>query len=239
MALQPWQKGVVIKIENETPDTKRFWIRVPELEAFDFVPGQFVTLDLPIHEKPNKRWRSYSIASWPDGTNVFELLIVLNPNGAGTPYLFNEVKIGSELIFRGPQGVFTLHLPLEKDLYLICTGTGIAPFRSMINHIHRQKIPHKKIYLIYGCRKKNNLLYFDELTALQKEMNDFTYIPTLSREEWEGKSGYVHVVYEELLHHKYPASFFLCGWREMIDEARDRISSLGYDKKDVHVELYG
>jgi hypothetical protein len=54
---------VMIRIENETADTKRFWIEVPELERFDFVPGQFVTLDLPIHEKPNKRWRSYSIAS--------------------------------------------------------------------------------------------------------------------------------------------------------------------------------
>ena len=55
MALQPWRKGKVINIENETIDTKRFWIEVPELEVFDFKPGQFVTLDLPIHEKPNKR----------------------------------------------------------------------------------------------------------------------------------------------------------------------------------------
>lgn len=239
MALQPWRKGIIVKIENETHDTKRFWVQVPELDVFEFVPGQFVTLDLPIHEKPNKRLRSYSIASWPDGTNVFELLIVLNPNGAGTNYLFNEVKAGSELILRGPQGVFTLHQPLDKDLYLICTGTGIAPFRSMVNHIHRMQIPHQKIYLIYGCRKKNNLMYFDELTALQKEMKDFIYIPTLSREEWEGKRGYVHVVYEELLQHNHPASFFLCGWREMIDEARNRIINMGYDKKDIHVELYG
>ena len=88
MALQPWRKGTVIKIENETADTKRFWIQVPELESFDFTPGQFVTLDLPIHEKPNKRWRSYSIASWPDGTNVFELVIVLDKNGLGTPLPF-------------------------------------------------------------------------------------------------------------------------------------------------------
>ena len=91
MALQPWRTGKVIRIENETDDTRRFWIEVPELSSFDFIPGQFVTLDLPIHEKPNKRWRSYSIASWPDGTNVFELVIVLDKVGAGTPYLFDEV----------------------------------------------------------------------------------------------------------------------------------------------------
>src|SRR5215212_12055035 len=105
MALQPWRKGIVTRIENETAATRHFWIKVPELEVFDFKPGQFVTLDLPIHEKINKRWRSYSIASWPDSTNVFELLIVLLETGLGTPYLFNEIHEGSEITFRGPQGV--------------------------------------------------------------------------------------------------------------------------------------
>src|SRR3954462_4337121 len=105
MAVQPWRKGIVTRIENETASTRRFWIKVPDIESFDFVPGQFVTLDLPIHEKPNKRWRSYSIASWPDGTNVFELVIVLLEDVLGTPYLFNEISEGSELTLRGPQGV--------------------------------------------------------------------------------------------------------------------------------------
>src|ERR1043165_7463461 len=113
MALQPWRKGIVTRIEDETYNTRRFWIQVPELESFDFTPGQFVTLDLPIHEKPNKRWRSYSIASWPDGTNVFELVIVLLEGGAGTTYLFNHVKEGSELTLRGPQGVFVLPQTIE------------------------------------------------------------------------------------------------------------------------------
>ncbi len=126
MALQPWRIGKVIRIENETNDTRRFWIEVTELEKFDFIPGQFITLDLPIHEKKNKRWRSYSIASWPDGTNVFELIIVLDQKGAGTPYLFNEIIVGSELTFRGAQGVFILPEPLDKDIFLICTGTGIS-----------------------------------------------------------------------------------------------------------------
>ena len=74
--VQPWQTGKIIKIENETPNTRRFWIEMSSLTSFDFKPGQFVTIDLPIHEKPNKRWRSYSISSWPDGTNVLELVIV-------------------------------------------------------------------------------------------------------------------------------------------------------------------
>src|SRR5437868_3724890 len=117
MAVEPWRIGKVIKIEQQTDTTRRFFIQIPELQKFDFKPGQFVTLDLPIHEKPNKRWRSYSIASWPDGTNVFELCIVLLDGGAGTTYLFNEVKEGSELTLRGPVGVFTLPEVIERDLF--------------------------------------------------------------------------------------------------------------------------
>lgn len=239
MALQPWRTGKVIRIENETNDTKRYWIEVPELSSFDFLPGQFVTLDLPIHEKANKRWRSYSIASWPDGTNVFELVIVLDKKGIGTNYIFNEVKIGSELDFRGAQGVFTLKEPLDKDLFLICTGTGIAPFRSMVHHVKNKNIPHKNITLVFGCRTKANLLYFEEMKKLQDDVAGFTYIPTLSREDWEGATGYVHPIYEERCKDKKPTDFLLCGWRGMIDEAKKRILDMGYDKKDIHAEIYG
>lgn len=246
MAVQPWRKGIVTKIADETYNTRRFWIEIPELESFDFVPGQFVTIDLPIHEKPNKRWRSYSIASWPDGANVIELLIVLLEGGAGTTYLFNEVKEGSELTLRGPQGVFTLPQNIEKDLFFICTGTGIAPFRSMLHHIQRHSIPHRNIFLVFGTRSQKDLLYYDELAGLHKDVEGFQFIPTLSREKWDGCCGYVHAVYEKVINEKKngsdempPAQFYLCGWKAMVDEAKQRIVQLGYDKKSIHLELYG
>jgi CDP-4-dehydro-6-deoxyglucose reductase len=240
MALQPWRTGKIIRIENETDATRRFWIQIPELEKFDFEPGQFVTLDLPIHEKPNKRIRSYSIASWPDGTNVFELVIVLLEGGLGTTYLFNQVTAGSEITLRGPQGVFILKEDhLQKDIFLICTGTGIAPFRSMAHHIKNHNIPHKNMYLLFGTRTKKDLLYHEEIKQLQNELPGFYYMPTLSREEWDGRKGYVHSIYEELCRDKQPAGFFLCGWKNMIDEAKKRIVEMGYDRKSIHQELYG
>lgn len=239
MALLPWRKGIVTRIENETKDTRRFWIQVPELESFEFIPGQFVTLDLPIHEKPNKRWRSYSIASWPDGSNVFELVIVLDKLGLGTHYIFEQVSIGTELTFRGPQGVFVLKDPLEQEIFMICTGTGIAPFRSMVNHIKNQGIVHENIYLIFGCRTKDSLLYHEEMKKLDAALPGFHYIPTLSREQWEGNTGYVHAIYESLCMERKPAQFYLCGWKGMIDDAKKTITGMGYDRKCIHQEIYG
>ncbi|HEY5405982.1 MAG TPA: FAD-binding oxidoreductase [Ginsengibacter sp.] len=249
MAAEPWRTGTVIRIEDETYNTRRFFIKVNELESFNFKAGQFVTLDLPIHEQKNKRWRSYSIASWPDGSNVFELLIVLLNEGAGTTYLFKHVNVGSELTFRGAQGSFTLPDAIEKDLFFICTGTGIAPFRSMLNYMHIHNIAHKNLYLIFGVRTQKDLLYHEEMKVLESKMENFTYMPTLSREGWDGHKGYVHSLYEEIckknneacesLENYKPASFYLCGWKAMIDDARKKIVELGYDRKSVHLELYG
>jgi CDP-4-dehydro-6-deoxyglucose reductase len=61
----------------------------------------------------------------------------------------------------------------------------------------------------------------------------------LSREEWEGRTGYVHPIYEELCAGRQEANFFLCGWKAMIDETKKRIMEMGYDKKAIHQELYG
>ena len=240
MGVPDWQKGIVTRIEQATHNTRRYWIQMPATNDFIFKPGQFVTLDLPIHEQKNKRWRSYSIASAPDGTNIIELVIVWLDRGAGTTYLFNDIKEGSELTLRGPQGVFTLHDDIDKDIFMICTGTGIAPFRSMVNHIKNNNLQHKKLHLIFGTRKKEDLLYETEMRQLMNEMPNFTYHPVLSREQVEGyKNGYVHTVYEELCTVAPPADFMLCGWKMMVDEAKQRLLNLGYDKKSIHLELYG
>ena len=249
MALEPWRTGTVIRIEEEAFNTRRFWIQIPEVESFDFKAGQFVTLDLPIHEQKNKRWRSYSIASWPDKTNVIELLIVFLEGGLGTTYFFNEVKVGTNLTLRGPQGVFTLPEVLDRDLFLICTGTGIAPFRSMLHTIQLHNILHENIYLVFGCRTQRDLLYYQEMKQLEREIENFTFMPTLSREDWDGHKGYVHSLYEQVciqntvvcedMKQLKPAYFYLCGWKAMVDDAKHKIIEMGYDKKAVHLELYG
>ncbi|MEZ5046668.1 MAG: ferredoxin--NADP reductase [Chitinophagaceae bacterium] len=236
---QEWQTGTIVKIIDETESTRRFFIACDSNLAFDFKPGQFVTLDLPIHEKKNKRWRSYSIASAPDGSPVFELVIVLVEDGLGTNFLFKEMKEGDQLTFRGPVGVFVLHEKIPEDLFLICTGTGIAPFRSMIHDIKNHNKEFGNIFLIFGTRTKMDLLYHDEMQSISNEMEGFEYIPVLSRETWNGRQGYVHAVYEELSANKPAAEFMLCGWKNMIDEARQKLQLLNYDKKQIHFELYG
>lgn len=241
-----WLKGKITDIKDETPSTKRFFFELPEIERFEYQPGQFVTLELPISDQKPRRMRSYSIASAPNGTNTFELVIVLLKGGAGTTYLFNEIKVGDEIPVKGPLGKFFMPKELNKDLFLICTGTGIAPFRSMINYIHRNHIAHKDIYMIAGCRFREDVLYFEELKKMQEEEAGFHYYPVFSRvpeEELETGMfhGYVHPIYEKLLEEKGTpeADFYLCGWKNMINEARTRLAEKGFSKADLHFELFG
>jgi CDP-4-dehydro-6-deoxyglucose reductase len=242
--LQPWQDAVITKIVQETPTTKRFFMALTSGQVFDFTPGQFVTLDLPIHEQKNKRWRSYSIASAPSNTNEFELVIVHLEGGAGTTYLFNEVAVGSILLLRGPQGVFVLPKTITTDLYFICTGTGVAPFRSMIIDIHQKKIPHQNMHLLFGCRQYTDALYGAEFEALEGSEPQFYYHPSFSRETAirEGAHlGYVHETYKKLLASgaSKDAHFYICGWKNMVDEARTTLADLGIPKTQIHFELYG
>jgi CDP-4-dehydro-6-deoxyglucose reductase len=237
-----WYDSTVIKIEDQTPTTKRFFVEVPKEEPINFTAGQFVTMDLPINEKRLKRWRSYSIANAPNGSNILEFSIVRLDGGAASEYLFKELKIGDNIRFKGPSGTFVLPDPIGKDLVLICTGTGVAPYRSMLIDLQKNKKKHKNIHLIFGTRFEENILYREEFEKLEKEMPGFKYSITLSRDKnWKGLKGYVHQVYlEDYKKVRSDIDFYICGWSNMIDDAvANLILKLGYDKSQVHYELYG
>jgi CDP-4-dehydro-6-deoxyglucose reductase len=209
------------------------------MENFNFAPGQFVQLDLPIDSKI--KTRSYSIASAPEGNNIIELVISLNAEGLGTPYLFNEVKVGSKLPLSQPAGKFMKPpVATDLDICLVCTGTGIAPFRSFLMDLIHKNTPHKNIDLIFGTRYEKDVLYKKEMEELSLTKPGFSFTTVLSREEKPsiGKKGYVHQVYQELYADKRPANFYLCGWKVMIKEAIQNLQDMGYDKKAIKFELY-
>ncbi len=230
--------GRVYNITQETKNVNRFYIEFPELETYEFKAGQYAKIDMPIEDK--KTYRQYSISSEPIRNNKIEFLIVHKEKGLGTDYLFNKVKIGSELKVSKALGRFVLPEVIDKDICFVCTGVGLAPFRAMYLYIMNKKIPHKNIYIIFGSRFEDDLCMYEELLKIDKNNLEFNYIPVLSRanENWKGKTGYVHNVYKELFSDKRPAQFYLCGWEVMIKEARNTLRDMGYERKDILFEKY-
>lgn len=229
--------GRIIDIKKETYDTNQFTIELQGVDNFDFIPGQFVSFQLPIHENPKKALRHYSIASSPF-ENKLKFIINKVEGGLGTTFLFEKAEIGTEFPILGPVGKFVLPEQIEKDLVMISTGTGIAPFRSMLNYIYDNNIPHKDIHLIYGSRTKDNLLYYDEFSEMAEKNPSLKYHIALSREEFNGFKGYVHGIYRGLYKDGQPARFFLCGFKQMIMDAREWMQETGYERSDIHFEIY-
>jgi CDP-4-dehydro-6-deoxyglucose reductase len=240
-----WFEGEIIRIEEAGDQTKRFWLAPDEGDELNFSPGQFITMDLPIGEKRLDRWRSYSIANAP-GEGSYELCIVHMPGGRATGYFFDEVNVGTTIRYKAPEGQFLLpEEQLEKTVVLICTGTGIAPFRSMLRDIDRRDLDFHRIHLIFGARFASAMLYHDEWLDFARRHSNFTYSIALSREEGalpdHAVKGYVHQIYQKLYAAGDPdIRFYLCGWSGMIDEAMVHlVEEMGFDRRQVIFELYG
>ncbi len=248
-----WYTGIVIQIQDLAPNTRSFTIQIPEVTVFPFIAGQFITFDLPVGEKRLQRWRSYSIASPPRDSNLIELCLVHLDRGLGSTYFFEQVVIGTELKFKKPEGGFVLPDIIDHDLVMICTGTGIAPFRSMIQDIIHHKVNHQNIHLIFGTRHREDILYLDEWHALARDYDWFKFDIALSREiinnddpyPWSNAikihKGYVHPIYiDAYADYRSDIHFYLCGWSKMIDEAvANLFVQMKYPRQQIHYELYG
>jgi ferredoxin-NADP reductase len=141
----------VLEIIDETGEVKRFIIEFNKDIPFSFRAGQFVMLNFPINAKISHR--SYSIASPPADNHQFELVIVLNPKGLGTPWMWENLKPGSPIPVSKPLGKFGLPEVLDRDLCFICTGVGIAPFRSMILSVKTKSTGTFTWFSVQGIRQ--------------------------------------------------------------------------------------
>lgn len=232
--------AVLSEIIKETKSNWRFIFEDP-LNELRFIPGMLVQLCMKPGEEGSVV-RNYSVASWPDGSNKFELIITYLEGGAMSEYLFKEAKVGDEFVYRGPIGVYTLPDVIDRDIIFVSTGSGISPFRSMINWIAENGIPHKNIKLYFGTRTQEDICYWEEMKLLESILPNFEFIPVLSREEWKGKSGYVHEHYLNVVDSMVgpkPLVYF-CGWSKMIDEGRQHLAERGFEMMDdIRVEIFG
>jgi ferredoxin-NADP reductase len=219
-------------------------------DTFGFVPGQFVSLVAnDAHGK--QQTRAYSIASAPDG-NRFDLCANRVEGGFFSNRLA-DMQVGDKLEFHGPHGLFTLREPLTDSIF-VATGTGIAPMRGFIEYLFPDNVQDrsqgKHIWLIYGTRHEGERYYSKFFQRVAAEHENFHYLSTLSRphDGWEGLRGYVQehvaeIVAEYEATHQRPENAFgihayICGLNEMVAANRERLKTLGWERKQIIFERY-
>jgi ferredoxin-NADP reductase len=216
------------------PGVRHFVFEAGELQRLDFVPGQFVSLTDSIAGRAITR--AYSIASAPGEGNRFELCLNLVDGGAFTPHLF-ELSPGDVVDMPPPLGTFTLRRPL-RDSLLVATGTGIAPFRSMLQAELRSGSP--AFTLLFGVRHESHLLYRQEFEEMARDFPQFRFWPTLTQAgaAWTGRTGRVQTHLGDAIGGRTDVDIYLCGLRPMVDDVRQILKGMGFDRKQIRYEKY-
>ncbi len=206
-----------------------------EPHTLDFIAGQYVSIQVT----PEGLRRSYSICSAPDINHGFELMVDINPGGPGTTYL-NNLKFGEQISLLGPMGKFIVETePAEPELVFIATGSGVAPFRSMILDLLQSKKDSRPLTLLWGLRYANLLFWQDELSELQDNFVNFKFHPVLSRpsSEWSLCSG--HVTDCLAIHETAKtAGYYICGNQQMIADVVKLLEQLGVNQTQIHFEKF-
>lgn len=208
-----------------------------------FEAGQWVSLVLPLRDEGGSPLRrAYSIASACNGSPRFELAITRVDEGPSSSFL-HLAEVGLRLEAKGPQGTFTR--PFGAPALFIATGTGLAPFRAMVQAaVNAGQVD--PLWVLLGVRTLDDALYADELRALCAGHPFVRLELCLSRAnpDWSGRRGYVreHVadLWQELTRATPTAPHaWICGLQAMVSQVRNVLrQELGVERQRVHSESY-
>ena len=254
------QTVTVLSKTTWTPNLFSFTVSRPD--SFKFTAGQFVRLGVnPSHLNYYKQqgeagndvsndalnediFRAYSIVSSPFD-EVLEFFSIVIPDGAFTSQL-QHLEVGDKLLLNTmPFGFLTLaryQKPLPKDLWLLATGTGLAPFLSMLQDLKTWE-DYEHIILAYSARSIEELAYVDKIKSLQEDFGSLVdnpakliFIPVVTREPIEGAltERLPKLLLDGTLQERAGIALdvdsthvMLCGNPDMVEDTKETLKSLG------------
>jgi ferredoxin--NADP+ reductase len=267
----PALNSVVVLKQEISPRYMILRVATDGWELPDFIPGQFAVLGLlgsaprcnlstPEPTPPSSNElvrRAYSIASSSMINEYMDFYVGLVSSGSLTPRLFS-LTVGDH-IWLGPKisGMFTLDQVVQgKNVVMIATGTGLAPYISIMTSELTCGSP-RRFAVLHGAYHSWDLGYRSELLALQHLCKNFSYLATIDRPEdepvpWNGYVGWVQDLWKNSVLAKTwgiqptpdDTDIFLCGNPAMIDEMVEILSKEGYcehsrkNPGQIHIERY-
>ena len=234
--------GRLSRWEEATPGLAVVGVQALD-EPFPFEAGQYATLGLVGHDGPKLIQRPMSVSSSAEDLSEYEFFIRLVNIGGFTPLLW-ERTVGDPINIKGPKGKFLLQDDGRRAVF-VASGTGLAPFTSMIDTL-RDRGQERDILLLHGVSHVHDLAWHDELIQLQASGFPLRYVPTVSRPAenpgWTGCVGRVETIVEDQIteHGLTPdnATFYLCGNPDMITAVEEIALARGFPPEQIRKELY-
>ncbi|MEM9090232.1 MAG: 2Fe-2S iron-sulfur cluster-binding protein [Cyanobacteria bacterium P01_F01_bin.53] len=243
--------GRCVQIVQETHDVKTFrFVAEPEL-LFDFKPGQFVTLKLPITDAKGKPiLRSYSISSSPSRPHTLDITVKRVgpasedlPPGVVSNWLHDHLEVGATLTLQGPYGAFNcIDHPADK-LLLISAGSGITPMMSMSQWLS-DRAATTDITFIHAARTPGDIIFRQRLELLAAQHPHFKLAFTLTKntptQPWAGFRGRLNPA---LLNAICPdfgdRTAFVCGPAGFMDSTKTLLETEGFPMENYFEESFG
>ncbi|MBM4256412.1 MAG: FAD-dependent oxidoreductase [Deltaproteobacteria bacterium] len=232
-------EAIIDRIVEHNSDTRSLFLRFPNDQRLNFIPGQFLSLQLPVAGKILTR--PYSIASNPEDRGPLEICFNLVPEGQGSHYLFS-LGAGDSVTFTGPWGTFVLGQAPSAECIFLADGIGIVPIRPMI---HRALKSHSQfaVRLLYHVAREYELLYRTELEAWTQQHVQFSLelLGGYTSDRLSTVQGslleYVEDQYvkrdEDRSRH-----FYICGVGSQVTQLRDLLRGAGYQRRAVVYEKW-
>ncbi|HHP51294.1 MAG TPA: hydrogenase [Moorella mulderi] len=220
----------IVKIVEETPDTKTFYISTDQGKPFTPKPGQCVMLSLlDVGEG------MFSVTSQgPD-----HLEIAIRKVGVLTTAL-HEAEVGQVVGIRGPYGNgFPVEEMKGKDMLFIAGGIGLAPVRSVINYCIEHREDYGHLWIIYGARTPTDLCFKEDLFNNWPKVENCRVDVTVDRadEKWTGPVGFVPPFVEQLKPSPENRIAIVCGPPIMIKLVLETLAKLGYNDEQIITTL--
>lgn len=228
------------KIEELSPSTRLF--RFEAAERLAFTPGQFYRLTFRDDLGEFERSYSFSQLNLDPSKSYFDLVISAVAGGRATQLLFNA-EPGLAVRLKGPFGRLVLPEGDHRQLLLIATSVGVAPFLPMLPELeaHRHDA-FESVHLLLGARDESEFIFKDELLALSARADWFDVTVCFSREQrvrepWE-HLGYVTSALKLFSLAPNEDFVLVCGNPMMIDDVYRDLRALKFGPRRVIREKY-
>lgn len=241
---RPWTDDELLEcamVVPETTDTASFTFRAPSGAWFNYQPGQFVTLDLPV--PGGNVQRTYTISSSPSRPLSFSVTVKAQPGSVGGRWMIDHLRPGMRIKAYGPAGIFSFVRHEAPKYLMISAGSGITPMMSMTTWAWDSgEMPD--IVFVHAARTPSDIIFRQRLEGMADRVPGLQLRFTVEEGDpfrsWHGYQGRLNQIMLGLMAPDYlEREVFCCGPEPFMQAVRDMLVALGYDMDRYHQESFG